>query len=948
MKMPDQNLSANSPAGQMPLLAELNNVQQQYQELFNYAHDGIVFYELENASSGGTFLQANPAICGLLGYTRDEMLQLTLLSVLAHEDHPITARDHDLLRREGVLRHEKSLLTKDGRRVPVEIIARWFEQKDRNMVMSMIRDLRERRQFDNVLDQLPAYLVLLSPDYRVPFANRFFEERFGKSEGRRCYEYLFNRTEPCEICETYTVLKTNAPHHWEWNGPDGRIYDIYDFPFKDIDGSPLIMEVGLDITTQKQAFQYARSLIEASLDPLVTISPDGKITDVNEAAIKVTGLPRDKLIGTDFSVYFTEPQKAQEGYQLVFSRGTVTDYPLTIRHKDGKLTDVLYNASVYKDASGSVLGVFAAARDITEIKRAQAALTDLNETLEQRIVERTVELQESKERYHSLFSNMTEGFAHHEIITDADGRPCDYRFLEVNPAFEQLTGIKRDDLIGRRVLEVLPDTETHWIETYGQVALTGRSTHFENYSLQLDSWYEVFAYQPAPRQFAAVFTDITKRKQAEANQSLLTDVLRILSLGGQLRPLIAEVLQIIRDRTGFEAVGLRLREGEDCPYYEYNGFSNEFVKEENFLCPHGGNRQTVRDADGQIMLECTCGLVLSGQTDPTMPCFTEGGSFWTNTSKELLSLPPKNDPRFNPRNTCIHAGYESFGLFPVRAGKGVIGLLQLNDRRPGRFAPEMITFYENLAQNIGMALHRTIAEEAMRKSEARFRLLSETAGRLLETDNPQVMVEELCKSVMEHLECDCFFNYLADASSGRLHLNACAGIALEEIRRVEWLDYGTAVCGYVAQTGRLIIAEYVQNTDDPKTEMIKNYGIRAYACHPLLSEGRVIGTLSFGTRKRPAFSSEDLILMKTVTDQVATAIQRILSVKALRESYEDLSRFNRMAVDRELRMIELKKEINEACRQAGLPARYVMDPQDQLPVPEAAETENRMDLQDTQ
>src|SRR5260370_19477856 len=123
------------------------------------------------------------------------------------------------------------------------------------------------------------------------------------------------------------------------------------------------------VTDQKQASQYARSLIEASLDPLVTISPDGKITDVNEATIKVTGVPREQLVGTDFSNYFTEPEKAREGYQQVFAKGSVTDYPLTIRHEDGRLIDVLYNASVYKDASGNVLGVFAAARDVTESKR---------------------------------------------------------------------------------------------------------------------------------------------------------------------------------------------------------------------------------------------------------------------------------------------------------------------------------------------------------------------------------------------------------------------------------------------------------------------------------------------------------------------------------------------------------------------------------------------------
>ena len=126
----------------------------------------------------------------------------------------------------------------------------------------------------------------------------------------------------------------------------------------------------------KQASLYTRSLLEASLDPLVTISPEGKITDVNEASVKVTGMPRLKLIGTDFSDYFTEPQKAREGYKQVFEKEFVSDYPLTIHHKNGTLTDVLYNASVYKDEKGNVLGVFAAARDVTAQKAEELIITN--------------------------------------------------------------------------------------------------------------------------------------------------------------------------------------------------------------------------------------------------------------------------------------------------------------------------------------------------------------------------------------------------------------------------------------------------------------------------------------------------------------------------------------------------------------------------------------------
>ena len=125
---------------------------------------------------------------------------------------------------------------------------------------------------------------------------------------------------------------------------------------------------------RRQASQYARSLIEASLDPLVTISPEGNITGVNEATIKVTGVTRERLSGTDFSSYFTEPGQAEKGYQQVFQKGFVTDYPLTIRRADSRLIDVLYNATVYKDHKGSVLGVFAAARDVTGQKQASQYL----------------------------------------------------------------------------------------------------------------------------------------------------------------------------------------------------------------------------------------------------------------------------------------------------------------------------------------------------------------------------------------------------------------------------------------------------------------------------------------------------------------------------------------------------------------------------------------------
>jgi len=137
-------------------------------------------------------------------------------------------------------------------------------------------------------------------------------------------------------------------------------------------------------------------MIEASLDSLVAISPEGKITDANEATVKLTGVSRDKLIGTAFSDYFTDPAKAEEIYQSVFSEGMAVDYALTLRHHDGRetLREVLYNASTYRDAAGNVLGVFAAARVVTNQRQAHREIVEQQAAAMDRLAE--------LERFHRL------------------------------------------------------------------------------------------------------------------------------------------------------------------------------------------------------------------------------------------------------------------------------------------------------------------------------------------------------------------------------------------------------------------------------------------------------------------------------------------------------------------------------------------------------------------
>ena len=149
-------------------------------------------------------------------------------------------------------------------------------------------------------------------------------------------------------------------------------------------------------------------------------------------------------------------------------------------------------------------------------EQAEESLRQMNETLEQRVQKRADELMESETRYRALFNSMTEGFALHEIIRDEEGKPCDLRFLEVNPAFERLTGLTRSDLIGNRLTQVLPGVETRRIEEYGRVGLTGEPLQVEYFSPDLNRWYRIYAYRTFQDRIAVVFNDITERKESEA------------------------------------------------------------------------------------------------------------------------------------------------------------------------------------------------------------------------------------------------------------------------------------------------------------------------------------------------------------------------------------------------------------------------------------------------
>jgi len=202
-------------------------------------------------------------------------------------------------------------------------------------------------------------------------------------------------------------------------------------------------------------------------------------------------------------------------------------------------------------------------------------------------------------------------------------------------------------------------------------------------------------------------------QKADKYESLATQVLEQLNRPDNRDEVIKEILFRVQAVSGIQAVGIRLQEGEDFPYGEALGFSKDFVAAENSLCARDQTGEILRDAAGKPVLECLCGTVLRGSTDPSRPFFTNGGSFWTNSTTAFLATAAGKNRPSRARMRCNGRGYESVALIPVRSDRKIVGLLQLNDPQKNFFTPSLIHFFESISSSIGFFLKIRQAEEIL-------------------------------------------------------------------------------------------------------------------------------------------------------------------------------------------------------------------------------------------
>ena len=340
------------------------------------------------------------------------------------------------------------------------------------------------------------------------------------------------------------------------------------------------------------------------------------------------------------------------------------------------------------------MGVFS---DITERKRAE------NELL----------------YYAEVLKNMAEGV----FLVGAEDGIIRY----ANHKFEKMFGYNPGEMIGKHVLIVNAPTDKDARETSRQIMGVLKKTcewHGDVNNIKKDGtlfWssahVSVLDHPKYGKVLVAVHNDITESKKAEERQQLINRILTLLNTHVNEKDVIRKIMVFIQNYSGMEAVGIRLRKGEDYPYYVSSGFSDDFIEKENRLCSYNDFGDLIRDPNGDPLLECMCGNILCGRTNPARPFFTPGGSFMSNGTTELLASTTEKERQARTRNRCNSSGYESVALIPLRSDKKIIGLLQLNDRRNNMFTPDVIRFYEEIGNSIGIALDRVRAVEALQAAK---------------------------------------------------------------------------------------------------------------------------------------------------------------------------------------------------------------------------------------
>ena len=481
----------------------------------------------------------------------------------------------------------------------------------------------------------------------------------------------------------------------------------------------------IELEMQNEELRAAQAEIEASRSRYVdlydlapvgycTLSEKGLILEADLTAAKLLGVERSDLTRRALTHFLLSED--QDVWYRCLRQLAATGHPQTcelrVTRSDGDKPWMHVDAAPGTREAGLPVACRVTLTDITARKRAEAGL-------------RAIEA-----KYRTIVETTSEGV----WVFDERGRTT-----LVNPQMTAMLGYSPAEMAGRPFEAYLSPEEREKRGPTLRECCRKRCPSLETRLRGKDGgtlWVRIsggpiVGDDGRDMGFFAMLADITERKQAEEQRTVTSEILRLLNSRNDSHELMRLVCLLLRDWSGCEAVGIRRRDGDDFPYFETNGLSDDFVESENRLCALDQKGEMVRDSDGNPVLECMCGNVIRGRTDPSLPFFTEFGSFWTNSTTDLLASTSEEDRQARTRNRCHGEGYESVLLVPLRAGGKTFGLLQFNDKRKGCFTPELVAFLEQTAGPLATGLAHRLAHKALHESEERYRTLAENTGDII-------------------------------------------------------------------------------------------------------------------------------------------------------------------------------------------------------------------------
>jgi two-component system, cell cycle sensor histidine kinase and response regulator CckA len=350
-----------------------------------------------------------------------------------------------------------------------------------------------------------------------------------------------------------------------------------------------------------------------------------------------------------------------------------------------------------------------------------------------REIEADKKIKEGEKKFKDVIMTAMDGF----WLADMQGN-----LLDVNHAYCRMSGYSRQELLSMHIsdLEVFETAEDirnhiHRILTNGEDRFESRHRGRDGRTFDVEVCAQYISEEGG--RCISFIRDITEHNLHKSEQDMIIQLLSMMNRQNSMHEFMRMVLGMIHQWSGCEAVGVRLKDGNDFPYFETKGFPEEFVKLETRLCAVDREGNFLLDGEGLPVLECMCGNVIMGRFDSKLPFFTEMGSFWTNSTSELLASTTEKDRQARTRNRCNGEGYESVALIPLRFGDQPIGLLQFNDPRKGMFDKKKISLFERMASNLAIGFSQRQTANKLQKSEADLRVLINNpvdSVALLDTD----------------------------------------------------------------------------------------------------------------------------------------------------------------------------------------------------------------------